>query len=427
MNGLSGLHIDLRQVIIAIEAAVSLVGMDDTNHGKRVGYIASQLGKQLGFNEQSIQFSFDLGLLHDCGVSTAQMHSYLVNNFNGNDAHIHCEAGYRLLKDFEPLSKFATPILYHHTPWEELKKLDLSSHDVIMANLIFLSDRIDVMAATHYKTDFLCAREKVVKSIIKYAGTLFAPSLIKAFQQLAMSEVFWIALEERHITRYTWDMGQFERSQLLTIAQLKQLSLILAYIVDQRRPFTAQHSIKVARLARYIASAFGLQSEQCDKIEIAGLLHAVGKLYISDDIVEMPGTLSDVELSIMKQHSYETYEILRHIKGLGEIARWAAFHHEGGNGVGYPFHPEEKDLSIEARIIAVADVFQALVQGRPYQDGTPLTKVIDILDELTTSGKLDQDIVNLTKKHKDACFDIAKENNARETACAVETTVSEYL
>ncbi|MDX1301291.1 HD-GYP domain-containing protein [Photobacterium sp.] len=408
MSTFSKLQINLRQMILAIETAVSLVGMNDTNHGKRVGYIASQLGKQLGFSEQAIQFSFDLGLLHDCGVSTEQMHSQLVNHFDWSGAHKHCEIGYALLKDFEPLSTFAIPILYHHTPWEELKKLDVSPHDSRMANLIFLSDRIDVLAATHYETDILLAREDIVRSITQHEGTYFDRSIVSAFRQICKSEAFWIALENRHITRYAWDMGQFESSQSLNIVQLKQLSLIMAYIVDQKSPFTAQHSRRVASLARYLAVTIGLFSEQCEKIEIAGLLHDLGKLHIPDHILDKPGPLSDIERSIMNQHSYETYEILRHIKGLDEIACWAAFHHEGLNGIGYPFHPNKQDLSVEARIIAVADVFQALVQDRPYRDGMPLNKVIDILDELTSSGKLDQDIVNLIKKHGEECFEIAK-------------------
>ena len=411
MSTFSKLEIDLRQMIIAIETAVSLVGMNDTNHGKRVGYIASQLGYQLGFNDQAIQFSFDLGLLHDCGVSTEQMHSHLVNQFDWCDAHIHCGIGYRLLKDFEPLSGFAIPILYHHTPWEKLNRLDVSIQDTRMANLIFLADRVDVLAAGHYETDILLAREEIVKSVTNYKGTYFDPEIVNAFHQVEKSEAFWIALQDRHITRYTWDMSQFESSKLLSISQLKQLSLILAYIVDQKSPFTAQHSVGVASLARYIASSLGLLSEQCEKIEIAGLLHDLGKLHIPDHILGKPGPLSDIERAIMNQHSYETYEILRHIKGLEDIACWAAFHHEGLNGVGYPFHPHQKELSIESRIIAVADIFQALVQDRPYRSGMPLNKVIDILDEFASSGKLDQNIVDHAKKHGEECFEIAKGNS----------------
>lgn len=412
MNSFSELHIDLRQIIIAIETAVSQVGMNDTNHGKRVGFIASQLGFHLGFMEQDIQFAFDLGLLHDCGVSTEQMHSNLINHFDWSEANIHCEIGYQLLKDFKPLSNYAIPILYHHTQWEEFKNLEVNNKYARMANLIFLADRIDVLAACHYETDILLAREEIVKSINNYKGTFFDPSLVNVFLKVEKSEAFWIALEDYHITRYTWDMGQFRTSNPLSFAQLKQLSLIMAYIVDQKSPFTAEHSARVASLSRYLATSFGLLHEQCEKIEIAGLLHDLGKLHTPDNILNKPGALSQIERSFMNQHSYKTYEILRHINGIDDIARWAAFHHEGLNGAGYPFHPNERDLSIEARIIAVADIFQALLQDRPYRDGMSLSNAIVILHDFGSSGKLDQDIVDYTKKHQDKCFEIAKGNQS---------------
>jgi len=240
-------------MIIAIETAVSLVGMNDTNHGKRVGYIASQLGKELGLSEQDLQYLFELGMLHDCGVSTEQMHTSLVNHFDWSDAHIHCEIGYRLLKTFSPLSHFAIPIYHHHTHWQDLKNLDVSVHDANMANIIFLSDRIDILAASHYENDILLARKEIVKSITQYSGKFFNPAFIDAFREIEKSEAFWIALEDRHITRYTWDMGHLESNQPLSISQLKQLSLIMAYIVDQKSPFTAQHSVRVADLSKYIA------------------------------------------------------------------------------------------------------------------------------------------------------------------------------
>lgn len=403
-----GLQIDLRQMILALETAIDLVGMNDTNHGKRVGYIASQLGHQLGFCEQDIQFSFELGLLHDCGVSSEQVHSNLVNHFDWQDAYIHCEIGYHLLKNFEALQMFAIPIRYHHTPWEQLYSLDIGAKNMLMSNLIFIADRVDVMAAAHYKTDILLVKETIVQSIKSYSGVYFDPDIVKAFLEVERAEAFWIALEDRHVTRFTWDMGHFESKRRLSLPQLKQLSLIMAYIVDQKSPFTAQHSARVGCLARYIAVIAGLSPVQCDKVEIAGFLHDIGKLRTPDSVLEKPGPLDDIERSIMDQHSYETYEILRHIKGLEDIARWAAFHHEGVNGTGYPFHPTKCDLSIEARIIAVADVFQALVQDRPYRAGMTLEKVLHILDEFSEKGKLEQEIVSLAKQYGDKCFEIAQ-------------------
>ncbi|MCW8838709.1 MAG: HD domain-containing protein [Thiovulaceae bacterium] len=408
MDSLSELKIDLRQMIIAIETTVDLVGMNDTNHAKRVAYIASQIAHKLGFSEEDNQYVFELGLLHDCGVSTEQMHSNLVNHFDWEDAHIHCEIGYNLLKSFKPLRKFAIPVLHHHTAFNKLKKLNLTERDANMANLIFLADRIDVTAAAHYETDILLARDSIVKNIKEYSGTYFDPNIIEAFLSLERSEAFWIALEDRHISRFTWDMGQFETSTVINMSQLKQLSLIIAYIVDQKSPFTAQHSARVGSLAKYIASRYGLSDEQCQKIEIAGFLHDIGKLRTPDNILQKPGKLTKTERSIMDQHSYETFEILRHVKGLEDISIWAAFHHEGLNGTGYPFHPKEKDLSIEARIIAVADIFQALVQDRPYRGGMSLDNVLSIIYEYVDIGKLDESVVKVIEKDSQKCFDIAK-------------------
>ncbi|WP_199463695.1 HD-GYP domain-containing protein [Marinomonas ostreistagni] len=403
-----GLDVDLRQMIIVIETAVSLVGMDDTNHGKRVGFIASQLGYELGFSEADIRFAFEFGLLHDCGVSTESMHNNLVNQFNWDGANIHCEIGYRLLKDFAPLAKFATPIRHHHTSWSELSELNISAYDARMTNLIFLADRIDVQAAAHYGKDILLVKDQIVADICARSGSYFNPVFIEAFKEVQRSEAFWIALEDRHITRYTWEMGHVPSSQRLTLPQIKHLSLILSYVVDQKSPFTAQHSVRVADVARFLAQSYGLSEVQCDKVEIAGLLHDLGKLHTPDKILDKPGPLDPSERAIMNQHSYETYEILRHIPGLEEIARWAAFHHEGINGKGYPFHPSARELSVEARIIAVADIFQALVQNRPYRAGIDLSTALSMLSDMAEEGKLDRDIVGLATKLDKQCYEIAK-------------------
>jgi putative nucleotidyltransferase with HDIG domain len=202
-------------------------------------------------------------------------------------------------------------------------------------------------------------------------------------------------------------MSKAKNQAIISLEQLKHLSHILAYIVDQKSPFTAQHSTKVAELAKYIATEYGMPKTQCDMIEVAGLLHDLGKLRTPDEILDKPGSLDELERAIMNQHSYETYEILRHITGLEDIAIWASFHHEGLNGRGYPFHPDQSSITIEARIIAIADVFQALAQHRPYREGMPLDKILNILDEMTEQGKLDPAIVSLVHKKQGQCYKVA--------------------
>ena len=108
--------------------------------------------------------------------------------------------------------------------------------------------------------------------------------------------------------------------------------------MDAKSPFTAEHSVGVSRLARFLAERLGVSIENCEKLEIAGLLHDLGKLRVPDEILEKPGRLDKRERKIINTHSYETFQILRNIRGFEEITRWAAYHHEEPDGSGYPFH-----------------------------------------------------------------------------------------
>ncbi|WP_432735872.1 HD domain-containing phosphohydrolase [Maridesulfovibrio sp. FT414] len=404
----ANITVDLRQMILAIENAVSLVGMNDTNHGKRVGYIALQMSQFLGFSRAETFFIYELGLLHDCGVSSDTVHSHLANLFDWEMSDIHCHIGYDLLHKFKPLERMALPILYHHTPWVDLQKQSISPFNKRVANLIFIADRIDITAAPHYGPNILLHVDSIKKSIAEKQGTYFNPEFVEVFLKISIPEAFWLALENRHIERFAWAMGGRGDSDRITLTDLKQLAKIFAYIVDQKSPFTAQHSYSVALISRRIAELYGFSDTETIKIEVAAYLHDIGKLHIPDNILDKNGPLSPTERAIINQHSYETYEILRLVSGLEEIALWASYHHDNDLGTGYPFHPTKEALPIPAKIIAVADVFQALLQDRPYRKGMTLEEAVGILEEMKNKGKLDSEIVSLVQNDAEHCFNLAR-------------------
>lgn len=408
MNKISKIYVDLRQMVAAIENAVSLVGMNDTNHGKRVGYIALQMANHLGFTDEEKSFVFELGLLHDCGVSSEYIHNNLTNQFDWEGSQLHCDTGYTLLKDFKPLSKLATPIRYHHTHWNRLKTLPLSDMDKRMANLIFLSDRVDVTAAAFLNSDILVHTDDIKDVIRIKTNDFFDPELVECFINVSSTEAFWLSLEDRHINRFAWDMANLGFERKLSMDELKHLSEIFAYIIDQKSAFTARHSFGVAKTARYLAEQVGLTDFETDKVEVAAYLHDIGKLHVPDAILEKPGKLTRFEQACMNQHSYETYEILRQVNGLEDIAEWAAYHHENCKGTGYPFHPPQAKLTIHARIIAVADVFQALIQDRPYRKGMQIDQVLNILTRMSDEEKLDRQIVETVLKNAATVYKIAR-------------------
>lgn len=410
---------DFRHVIYALSDALDLVGVDDVAHGKRVGIMAAECAKTQGLAEAETTFLFDLGMLHDIGVSSTRVHHHLVTQFDWEGSQAHADIGYGLLREFAPLSPMAIPIRYHHTRWDKLITLppsELTAQQAQQANLIFMVDRVDALAAQYYGSSFLFDHLSDIRDKIKRgAGSYFAPGLVDTFLAASEAEAFWLLLEPRSIQNYLLDLLPRGDIYQPSFAELKQLAVIFSYIVDAKSPFTAHHSIGVARLARFLAERAGVSEENCDKLELAGLLHDLGKLRVPDEILDKPGKLDAHERLIINTHSFETYQILRSIAGFEEIALWAAYHHEEPSGMGYPFRVHEKDLPIEARILRVADIFQAMAQDRPYRAGLPAHEVVEFMKGLASKGGLDAGIVNLVS-----------ENMAQAMAAAIPVP-SEFL
>ena len=186
----------------------------------------------------------------------------------------------------------------------------------------------------------------------------------------------------------------------LNFNQLKQIASFFAGIIDYKSPFTSTHSIGVACIAKKLAGYMGLGEETSQKIYLAGALHDIGKVAIGNDILEKPDKLTDEEYSVMKHHAAYTYYILSDINGFDEIRDWAAFHHERLDGTGYPFGKTAEELNIEERIMACADIYQALTESRPYKSGMPHNKACSILYDMANKGWIDSDVVS----NIDKCF-----------------------
>jgi HD-GYP domain-containing protein (c-di-GMP phosphodiesterase class II) len=147
-----------------------------------------------------------------------------------------------------------------------------------------------------------------------------------------------------------------------------------------------------------------ISKTNCDMLEIAGLLHDIGKLRTPDDYLEKPSKLTDEEFAMLRRHSFDTYKILQAIDGLEDIAMWASQHHEHIDGSGYPKHLKESELSQEARILAVADVFQALAQNRPYRAPLEPEEILNILQKEVEKSHLDESVVNCVSHHLEDCW-----------------------
>ena len=144
-----------------------------------------------------------------------------------------------------------------------------------------------------------------------------------------------------------------------------------------------------------------MAEDEYKMMRIAGYLHDIGKLKVPNDLLEKPGKLTEAEFNVIKEHAYYTWLLLKDVNGFGQIADWAALHHEKLNGNGYPFHRSKGEISFGARIMTVADIFSALTEDRPYRRSMEKEKVIALLREDVQHGLLSQQIVELLVDHYD--------------------------
>ena len=144
-----------------------------------------------------------------------------------------------------------------------------------------------------------------------------------------------------------------------------------AKMVDLKDPYTHNHSRRVAAFARDIGYAMGLDDNSLKKLVAAGLLHDVGKIGIPDAILNKPDKLTNEEFSIIKHHPLKGSELLKRVTGMEEVAVWVSQHHERVDGRGYPKGLKGEEISLEAKIIAVADAFEAMTSDRAYRTRMP--------------------------------------------------------
>ncbi|GEM_PF-1981869 len=161
---------------------------------------------------------------------------------------------------------------------------------------------------------------------------------------------------------------------------------VLATTIDSRDPTTGMHTVMVTGIAVLIAREMGLTAEEVEKIRIAATLHDIGKIAIPDAVLRKPTRLSREEFEIMKRHALYSILILRRIRfrrDLRDIPEIAGAHHERIDGGGYPFGLKGEELTLPMRILAVADVFHALIQDRPYKKGLSLEEAVAECERMT--------------------------------------------
>ena len=234
------------------------------------------------------------------------------------------------------------------------------------------------------------------------SGRWFDPALVEVLLAEAREDGLWEDLSRKDPWREVSRLEPDDRALKATPERVDLVARAFAEIIDAKSPFTYRHSEGVARVAVAMAERAGLGPESIRDLMRAALLHDIGKLGVSNRILDKPGGLTDGEYEEIKRHPKLTYDNLSRVGPFRPIAETAANHHEKPDGSGYHRGIGAEDLDLPSRILAVADIYDALLSDRPYHEAMPQDKVLGILRE-ESATKIDPGCVAILE-------DLATEN-----------------
>jgi len=209
-------------------------------------------------------------------------------------------------------------------------------------------------------------------------GRWFDPELVDCLQSIS-SPALWSSLETADLNATVAAAEPAERAIDATDARLDQIATAFAWVIDAKSSFTFEHSDRVSAIAINMAQHLGFSATEQTRLRRAALLHDIGKLAVPNSILDKPGQLTPAEWAIVKQHPEHTLNVLRRVPIFEELAEDAANHHERLDGRGYFRGLAGGQLSPTARVLAVADVADALMSARPYRAAMPVDAVLALV------------------------------------------------
>ena len=313
----------------------------------------------------------------------------------------HPKISYAIVKNLRILGEnFLEAILHHHT---SLKDLEGSDQKITLANILNVSD---VIAQTVRK-NMRWGEENSYRAFKEIIAKMeMVPEVRKAVEDLSNDMIEM---------RYCFDEDPYHDVFLnmdlkVDFLQMIELLKMLVLFIDLRSRFTLRHSSAIATLSRDLTVEMLKSEFDGMMMYAAGLIHDLGKIRVPLYILHKPDKLDEYEMYIMKLHVVDTFKILSKYNEFGEITAVASLHHERLDGSGYPWGWMGKYLGIRSRILQVVDVYEALLEDRPYRPALGPREALKIIESDVNRGKLDGEVFRKLKEMVKNGYEIKKED-----------------
>ena len=384
-------------MLLSISDAMDLVSPELSRHQQRTAYICWQMANSSGLPKETTEKITIAALLHDIGALSPE-EKLDIHKAETINPQKHCLQGEALLNQVPWLKPCAKIVRNHHKGWVKYD-VPLDAQGVMESQVVLLADTLERLID---RSKFILHQDQeLISRISSLSGQWIHPEVIDLFLSISDREEFWLDLMSPRLYSILMHKGPLKKIEL-GLTDTLIISELFRNIIDFRSHFTSTHSSGVAACASSLAELIGFTKSEVDLIQIAGYLHDIGKLIVPNKILNKPGKLTKEEFSIIKQHTYYTYMVLDTIGGLEQVTEWAAFHHENLNGTGYPFRINSSEIVTGSRIIAVADIFTALSEERPYRKGMPKEKILSILRKQAEENMLDDKITDVLLENYDS-------------------------
>lgn len=369
-----------------------------TNHSKRIALIAVRLGQEMKMTPEELFDLTALALLHDNGASIkilqdSQKASILEKQNLVESMQQHCVIGEQNVASFFFLTSPVNIIKYHHENDDGTGFFGKQGDKIpLMSRIIHLADKLDLDCGIKKAADDASERDRVTAYVKRHTGIYFSSEIADVFLLLAEQEPFWNELTDATISqallRYTPDF-----SMDFSYGEIRKMTRTFSKIIDAKSAYTELHSSGLAEKVEKMAAYYGFDEDTAEQLLIAADLHDLGKMAISNKILDNPSVLTAAEFDKIKTHPGVARICLEEIKGFELIVQWIYQHHEKLDGSGYPQGLTGEYLDFNSRLLTCLDIYQALTEERPYRKAMDHESAMITLRKMAAKNLIDPRIV----------------------------------